>query len=105
MSDAYAEGNALFVEEMYAEAIECYDRALEQRSGSAGDSDVADVHAKRAAACIKLHQYMAALDDANRALALVPGHTGALYRKGCVVCGATALHPQAAAADGIGAAH
>ena len=105
MSDAYAEGNALFVEEMYAEAIECYDRALEQRSsGSAGDSDVADVHAKRAAACIKLHRYMAALDDANRALALVPGHTGALYRKGCVVCGATAPLRQAAPAD-IGAAY
>lgn len=82
-NEAYAEGNALFVEELYDEAVQAYTQAIDALVDS-GDNNatLADVYAKRAAAYIKLNDHIAALDDARAALKLVPQHVGALYRKG-----------------------
>ncbi|KAI9913084.1 hypothetical protein PsorP6_005097 [Peronosclerospora sorghi] len=58
------EGNALFVEEQYEEAVVCYTKTLEI------DPDDADTLSKRAAALLKLHKLSEAASDALRATEL-----------------------------------
>lgn len=70
------EGNALFVEERYAESITCYTKALLQ------DPTDADALSKRAAANLKLHRLQDALSDATQAVALDGSVAMAQLRKG-----------------------
>ncbi|KAE9320103.1 hypothetical protein PR003_g17806 [Phytophthora rubi] len=58
------EGNALFVDEAYEEAVLCYTRALETQPQDA------DALSKRAAAFLKLHKLREAAADASRATEL-----------------------------------
>ena len=56
-----AQGNALFVDERYEEAIVCYTRELEKHAENA------DALSKRAASFLKLHKPREAAADASRA--------------------------------------
>ncbi|KAI9988062.1 hypothetical protein PInf_024322 [Phytophthora infestans] len=60
------EGNAVFVDEAYEEAVRSYTRALEQQPQDA------DALSKRAAAYLKLHKLQEAVADASRAFQLDP---------------------------------
>ncbi|CAI5730987.1 unnamed protein product [Peronospora destructor] len=59
-----SQGNALFVEEQYEEAVLCYTRAMERHP------EDADTMSKRAAAFLKLHKLHEAAADALRATEL-----------------------------------
>ena len=58
------QGNALYVDEQYEEAVLCYTRAIERHP------DDADTLSKRAAAFLKLHKPHEAAADAVRATEL-----------------------------------
>lgn len=68
--------NTYFVNEEYKEALKHYTCAI------ALQDDVADYLVHRAAAYLKLGQMKEALEDAEKALELCPGHHVALQRKG-----------------------
>lgn len=70
------EGNALFVEERYVDAIACYTKALQQ------DPTDADALSKRAAASLKILRLQDALSDATQAVALDGSLAMAQLRKG-----------------------
>lgn len=72
------EGNALFVEEAYAEAIGAYSKAVEALPRDA------DAFSKRAAAYLKLNKLQEAVADADRAIAIDARLPMAFMRKGCV---------------------
>jgi Flp pilus assembly protein TadD len=60
------EGNALFVDEAYEDAVRSYSRALESQPQDA------DALSKRAAAFLKLHKLREAAADASKAAELEP---------------------------------
>lgn len=83
------QANALFVDESYAEALDAYSRALKtlseskDASGTSSNSaTVADVHAKRAAAHLKLRKLSNALADADAAIKIDSTLEMAHLRKG-----------------------
>lgn len=79
-------GNAYFVDEDYTAAADAYSRALAALSEQPGIAAlVADAHAKRAAAHLKLRRLREAVDDADAALRLNNALVLAHLRKGCVV--------------------
>lgn len=83
------EGNALFVDEAYAAAANAYSRALQTFSKAEGTKNsssaaVADVHAKRAAAHLKLRKLNDALTDADAAIQIDSTLEMAHLRKGYV---------------------
>lgn len=85
MAAAAARANAFFVDEAYPKALEAYTAAIAEMSGPQDDGaapSLADVLARRSATHMKLHDAMAALDDARAALRLEPQHSTAAYRKG-----------------------
>jgi tetratricopeptide (TPR) repeat protein len=73
------EGNALFVEEAYAEAVAAYSRAVEALPRDA------DALSKRAAALLKLNKLREAAADADRAIAIDSRLPMAFMRKGCAL--------------------
>lgn len=75
------DGNAHFVDEDFAAAAAAYSRALETLAAPAA---VADAHAKRAAALLKLRRLREALSDADAALRLDDTLAVAHLRKGYV---------------------
>lgn len=78
------EGNALFVDEAYAEAADAYSRALERAADAKSSATVADAHAKRAAAYLKLRKLSDALADADTAIQIDSTLEMAHLRKGYV---------------------
>eukprot|EP00611_Tribonema_gayanum_P001770 TRINITY_DN112_c0_g2_i2.p2 TRINITY_DN112_c0_g2~~TRINITY_DN112_c0_g2_i2.p2 ORF type:complete len:378 (+),score=172.60 TRINITY_DN112_c0_g2_i2:300-1433(+) len=77
--DLLAQGNAAFVDDDFARAVQLYTQAVE------ADAGLADAYAARAAAHLKLRRHADALQDADSALKLRPGLEPALYRRG-VAC-------------------
>ena len=71
-----AAGNAAYKAGDYTEAVVEYTKSLDAKPG------VASLHANRAAACLMLRRYEAALSDAAACVALEPGHAKAHARAG-----------------------
>ncbi|MBE9039465.1 tetratricopeptide repeat protein [Oscillatoriales cyanobacterium LEGE 11467] len=74
-----AQGNHLFLEARYAEAIVAYDRAI-QRCGSYHQA-----WCNRGSAFFQLEQYERALSDTDRALALQPDYAEAWNNRGTIL--------------------
>ncbi|GAQ83404.1 SGT1B homolog [Klebsormidium nitens] len=69
-------GNALFVDEDYDAALECYTQGVEMDPGNAS------LYASRAAAHLKLENFLDAIVDANKAIEIDPSISKAYLRKG-----------------------
>lgn len=81
------DANALFVDELYADAADAYVRAIDTLSrDSSSTNALADAHAKHAAALLKLRKLRDAIAAADRAIALDNALAMAHLRKGCVYC-------------------
>ena len=78
MTEAFDEGNSLFVDDDFEGAVEQYTAAI--TSGFTKPQ----VYAKRAAAYIKCEKYAEALQDSNKAIELDSSNDTFFMRKGCV---------------------
>lgn len=77
--EAKALGNSLFSTGKYDVAAQFYARAIELTP--AGSEERATFHSNRAACRQQIHDYAGVIEDANAALAIVPGHVKALLRR------------------------
>ena len=73
------EGNALYKNGQYSEAVDRY--SIAAKSAHASDNERAVYLANRAAAHLKLGDYKAVVDDTTAALKLKPGYKKALLRR------------------------
>eukprot|EP01090_Pellita_catalonica_P016108 TRINITY_DN4536_c0_g1_i1.p1 TRINITY_DN4536_c0_g1~~TRINITY_DN4536_c0_g1_i1.p1 ORF type:complete len:395 (+),score=110.56 TRINITY_DN4536_c0_g1_i1:48-1232(+) len=75
--EAYQEANALFVDELYQEALEKYTKAISLNAGNS-----ADCYIKRSACQYKLKKYTDAVADASTGIKLDPSNINGHLRKG-----------------------
>lgn len=78
----YSKGNELMADDLYDEALDEYNKAVEGESSAA---ELTKFLTKRAACHIKLRQFTNAVADANQAISLSPSDQMAHFRKG-VAC-------------------
>eukprot|EP01096_Ripella_sp_DP13-Kostka_P014286 TRINITY_DN6409_c0_g1_i2.p1 TRINITY_DN6409_c0_g1~~TRINITY_DN6409_c0_g1_i2.p1 ORF type:complete len:376 (+),score=154.54 TRINITY_DN6409_c0_g1_i2:78-1205(+) len=76
MSESFQKANALFVDEMYQEALGFYDQAIQSEPQNA------EYYVKRSACLTKLKKYTKASEDAKIALSIDPKNILAHLRKG-----------------------
>jgi len=78
----YSKGNELMADDLYDEALEEYNKAVQ---GESNPAELTKFLTKRAACHIKLRQFTNAVADANQAISLCPNDQMAHFRKG-VAC-------------------
>lgn len=87
MSDAFNEGNDLFVDEDFDGAVASYTAAI------TGGFTKPQVYAKRAAAYIKCEKFAEALQDSNKAIELDDSNDTFFLRKGWVFLSSINIPP------------